>query len=178
MTWRTALVAELRKPDGQIFAVVDGALEPDLPSRLRRVGFSPRALYKGHASIAGPQLVNVGEAFESLLDGFGPFPPAVFWCGETTEDSLYSHLRRLGRIEVPVAGSRPVDQLYEPVTFRYADPNSLEKVVPVLKPMQRIEFCGEATKVLWAWRNRLDEKGISVLRKDGTFRSKQLADVV
>lgn len=124
-----ALLGGLTDP---AFAVLDGAVFDDLSDRLAAFGLEARPLLRdapgGAVQREGPWLLALGQdpkrraallAIMAVASGRA----GVIWATDAGEVALYAHLRSLNQVSLP-SGER--------VFFRYADPNVMNAVLPLL----------------------------------------------
>lgn len=161
----------LRHTPQAIFAVVDGALVQDLPERLAGSGLRGRPLYEGGMQDVGIHLVplDTDDALTRLMDILGPAAPAVFWSWPGSEESLFRHLRTLGKVEAPKDGTNPADPEYEMLLFRHADPAALMAVLEVLTDEQREAFFEDARGLVFSKRDHRGQAGVVRVPRDGRF---------
>ena len=158
-----------------LFAVVDGAQFDDLPAALFDGAFVARPLYKPQPSrpaahiITAPHLVALrerdekrdGRTFEAtlqaLLSVLDNKPAAVFWqCSEGFE-TLYQHLRTVGRIMIPSAdvpgpeAQTRMDegQSHSMVAFRHADANVMSQTIRAMTEREASRLFGPAQTILF-----------------------------
>ncbi|SIN81114.1 DUF4123 domain-containing protein [Vannielia litorea] len=158
----------LRRLQGRIFAVIDGAHFDDLPGRIRDVGLEALPLFTDEIDLPalgrGPHLVACPNLFavEQVTDVCAGVPAVVWWDwpdqGVKTADNIFAHLRRLNLVEIPanraepIIGRRQVGAVdrsagWETVLFRHGDPNVMSLLIPVLDEAQRGQLFGAALSV-------------------------------
>lgn len=150
----------LREFQGLPFAVVDGSQIFDLPKKLTDSDLDHQALYRGsrNASLVpvGPYLVSSYDENDlQEIQKIVQEQPAVVWWdwpdeGPTTVNSVYSHLRRLGIIQVPSqCFDETSDRGVTSIIFRHSDPRVLSITLPELDQDQWAFFMGDAHKILF-----------------------------
>lgn len=130
------------KRDTCIYAVLDGAIIDDLPTRLQRHAPGAMCLFSGDLdpmlAAAAPYLLALqsgsGGAQLALRDGWNDHWGIVLVVDPGTDIyALRSHLRRILRVATPDGGS---------MLFRFYDPRAFRTVVPTLDAEQRRTFFG------------------------------------
>lgn len=151
-----------------LFAVVDGAQFENLPVALFDGQFASRPLYKSgptQHSLTAPYLVALnegeGRGFEQVLDALLALvedrPATVFWQCPGGFETLYHHLRTLGRIMIPMADvpgteaeARAAEgQEHAMVVFRHGDANVMAQIMQAITEREAARLFGPARALLF-----------------------------
>lgn len=131
-----------RRGEQPVFAVLDGAIIDDLPTRLAQTAADAMCLFSGDLdpmlAAAAPYLValhaNTPIAKLALMDGWDEHWGIALTADPGTDiHTLRSHLRRILRVKAPDGGS---------MLFRFYDPRAFRSVVPTFDDAQRKAFFG------------------------------------
>ena len=173
----------MRRLDGPVFAVLDGAHWADLPAELARLHVTARSLFLGagrEAEQAGPWLAELQgpDMTDALVGLVWDRPAAVFWCCPAGDQALWRHLRMLGQVRLTQdvssgtvspakhgPGDKPAASESEVVLFRYWDPRVLSDVVPVLDDSGYARLLGPAERVVFLDPRKWGGVGVRALAR-------------
>ena len=153
------LVELMREQGKTLFAMVDAAQVPDLPTLLSATGAPCRSLFEGDSARnlrdVAPYLVHLGDApalLQRLLEqGWGHAWASYLSC-DLPFDELRRHLRKF--LMVKTDDGR---QVY----FRFYDPRVLRTFLPTCTPEQLKQFFGPITAF---WLEAEATSGCAVFR--------------
>jgi hypothetical protein len=141
----------------RLYAILDGALVPDLPMRLYESQLPHYCLLQGqldpNLAYVAPHLVYLepGNAFtESIFDNAGQSNCGIFIHSRSSMASMHKHFRAL--ISVMSEDGRPL-------TFRYYDPRVLREFLPSCNTAELVTFFGRSDAFF-----ARDEEGQGILK--------------